>query len=213
MRRFLGCALVAVLAVGCAQPAHVDTVRGPSYTPAPAPATADHLPAGTVLQVRLTQPLGTAHSQVGDGFTAVLDLPVVAQNGQTVLPQGTTLHGRVTGLSPAGGPGYPAAMRLSFEGIAVRGVTHNFEANIVDTDVQVDDGDQLGRAIEHAVAGAAAGAVLGTILRGDLRAAGLGAAIGAGVGTVVSLGTGRTDANLPMGSRRTIQTARHIWLH
>jgi hypothetical protein len=212
MRKIIAGVVIAAVVTGCGRPATVDTAA-PQLSPAPPPATANSLPAGTILEIRLDQPVGTTHSEVGDRFTATVDVPIVAQNGQTAVPAGAKIHGTVTGLSPSASPGSPAAIRLHFDGLMAHGQMHQMSANIVEADVQVDDGDQVGRAVEHAAAGAAAGAILGTILRGDLRAAIPGALLGAGVGTVISLGTAEADANLPAGSRMTIQTTQQVQLH
>lgn len=61
---------------------------------APQPGGALLLPAGTLITVRLNQPLSSDHNQPGDGFTAVLDQPLVA-NGLVVARRGQTAVGRV----------------------------------------------------------------------------------------------------------------------
>jgi hypothetical protein len=214
MRSIATAALVALLAAGCGRQAVVEGAGGPTLSPAAAPATANYLPAGTVMQVRLTQPIGTAHSQTGDRFTATVEVPIVATNGQTVVPQGTVVSGTVLAVAPSAGAAQPAVVRLGFDEITVHGQRRPFAANILETEVQVNgDGGQTPRTGEHAVAGAAAGAVLGTILRGGVRGAVTGAAVGAGVGTVISLGTERADANLPIGTRMTIQSTQHVQIH
>jgi hypothetical protein len=212
MRKTLAGAAMVVTIAACAPGAVVETAAGPMMTPAPAPATADHLPAGTMMQVQLTQPLGTAHSQVGDRFSATVETPIVARNGQTVIPAGAVIQGEVTGITTARA-GQPAAIRLHFDRLQAHGQTHAFSANVVEADVQVADGDPIPRALERAAVGAAAGAVLGMIVMGDLAATLTGAALGAGLGTIISLGTETADANLPVGTRMTIQSAQHVQLH
>jgi hypothetical protein len=209
MRRILAGFMIAATSAACAPGATVETGPATAMTPAPPPATADNLPAGTVMQVRLSQTLGTAESQVGEHFTATADLPIVARNGQTVVQQGALIHGTVTGLS-AGGPTEPAVIRLSFDRIDIQGRSIPFAANILSADVEAVNGNGERRTIEHAIAGAAAGAILGAIIRGDLGAALPGAAIGAGIGTVISLGTASGDARLPIGTVMSIQTTQHV---
>src|SRR5579862_8505787 len=107
---------------GDAQGVTNDAQAAPAPTPAPEPAAEPAqlpptgaggdltLPAGTLITVRLTEPLSSDHNQVGDGFTAVLQQPlvadglVVARRGQTVL--GTVTEavkaGRATGVSHLG---------------------------------------------------------------------------------------------------------------
>ena len=52
------------------------------------------LHAGTLITVRLNDALSSDHSQPGDGFTAVLEQPLVA-NGLVVARRGQTVVGRV----------------------------------------------------------------------------------------------------------------------
>ncbi len=59
------------------------------------------LPAGTLLRVRLTATLSSDHNQVGDGFVAVLDQPLVAQ-GWVVARRGQDVVGRVAVAQKAG---------------------------------------------------------------------------------------------------------------
>jgi len=59
------------------------------------------LPAGTLVMVRLTDPLSSDHNMVGDEFTAVLDQPLVAQ-GWVVARRGQTVIGRVAAAEKAG---------------------------------------------------------------------------------------------------------------
>jgi hypothetical protein len=212
MRKLFAAALLPLVIAGCARPAVVDTTS-PAMAPAPPPATAAMLPAGTVLHTRLTQPLGTGHSQVGDVFTATVDQPIVAQNGATVIPQGAVLHGRVTGVAHSRSPGDPAAIRLDFDRITFSGHSHPMTAAIIDADVHLEDSERPSRPLEHAAAGAAAGAVVGAIIRGDLASILTGAALGAGAGTIISLGTGRMDATLPAGTRMNVQSTQTIHLH
>jgi hypothetical protein len=201
-------AVVLLTMVGCARPATVATEAGPRMTAAPPPATADLLPAGTMMQVSLSQPLGTTTAVVGDRFTATVNAPIIAQNGQTVVPQGTMVQGVVTGLSRSDGPNQPAVIRLHFDGITLRGHTYPFAANILEMDVHVADNDTP--TLQHAIAGAISGGILGAVLRGDRNSILAGAALGAGAGTAISLGTARADANLPVGTRMTVQTTQHV---
>ncbi len=59
------------------------------------------LPAGTLVMIRLTDPLSSDHNKVGDEFTAVLDQPLVAQ-GWVVARRGQTVIGRVAVAQKAG---------------------------------------------------------------------------------------------------------------
>ena len=174
------------------------------------PATADVVPEGTVMDLRLNDRLGTEISRVGEAFTATLADPVTAETGRVAIPAGATVYGTVTGIDGSEGVGDQAAIRLDFDRLEANGQGYDFSAEIVETGVETDrDDDIIG---EETAIGAGAGAALGLILEGDLLAALLGGALGAGAGTAISLGTGDVDAVLPSGTMMTVQTEQRIAL-
>ncbi len=59
------------------------------------------LPAGTLIEVRTTQALSSDRNRHGDGFTAVLEQPLVVQ-GWVVARRGQTVLGRVVDAQKAG---------------------------------------------------------------------------------------------------------------
>ncbi len=69
-----------------------------SAPPRPGPLV---VPAGTLLTVRISQPLSSDHNQPGDGFTAVLQQPLVV-DGLVVARRGQTVDGTVTESVKAG---------------------------------------------------------------------------------------------------------------
>lgn len=201
-----GTAVLLVALAGC-RTAVVET--GPSAQPAPPPPTADAIPAGTNLELQLNQTLNSGDSDVGDRFTATVTRPLIARNGQTVVPAGAVVSGVVTGVKDARRLGDQAAIRLHFDRIGINGKSYPFTANIVDADVRARDTARTGR---DAAIGAAAGAALGAIIGGDLAAALIGGALGAGAGTIISLGLGDVEAELPAGSIMTVQTTQTVAL-
>ena len=91
---------------GAAQPDQApfrDVASGPIDS-APAKARAatpalpfhdtDHLPAGTLLMVRLNDAISTGTAGAPNSFEGTLDEPVVVQ-GKTLLPRGAVVSGRV----------------------------------------------------------------------------------------------------------------------
>ena len=101
-------AAVLLLALGACRSAEVQT--GPPIGAQPAPPTADAIPAGTLLQAELNQTIGTERNRVGDRFTATVTRPLVAQNGQTIVPEGALIHGVITGLDDSDHLGDQAAI-------------------------------------------------------------------------------------------------------
>ena len=89
-----------VCAVGCA------SSNGNTNVPASTPATVSGsargvIPVGQELDVRLQQSLSSATGKVEDRFetTTVVDL---RQDGEVLVPAGSTIRGQVTSVSPAG---------------------------------------------------------------------------------------------------------------
>src|ERR1044071_26271 len=89
---------VAALLSACAQRTQVQSAG--EVSPA-TPSNRNYLPAGTTMNVRLNESLGTVSSKQGDRFTATVTDPVVATNGATAVPAGAELSGHVTGLHSA----------------------------------------------------------------------------------------------------------------
>ncbi|HEX7120713.1 MAG TPA: hypothetical protein VF212_18110 [Longimicrobiales bacterium] len=208
MNTSLKTAAALALALGACRSAEVET--GPAVGVQPAPPTADAIPAGTLMEVELNQTIGTEENRVGDRFTATVTRPLVAQNGQVVVPQGALVHGVVTGLDDSDHLGDQAAIRVNFERITFQGRSYPFAAEVVDTDVETRrDGDA---AVTGAVTGAIAGAALGAVIGGDLEDILIGGALGAGAGTIISLGIGDVEAELPAGTDLALRTTRSISL-
>jgi hypothetical protein len=138
---------------------------------------------------------------------------VVAQNGATVVPSGARIHGRVTGLDNSDHAGEPAAIKVEFDRISMRGTSYPFNAKVTATNLQTRVGDTRSETLRKAGVGAAAGAVLGAVLSGgDLEKILLGGALGAAAGTVISLGGGDVEAVLPAGTRMTLQATQTVAL-
>jgi hypothetical protein len=201
---------VCVLVAACAA-APVETVTPTPGQPAPPPADARAIPGGAVLEVRLDQELSAGRARVGDTFTVRVTEPLVATNGQTVVPENSVVTGLVTGVGPRADGREVAAIRLNFVRISVDGVWHPITANIIRTRVQGGAAAEA-EAAPTIITAAGAGAVLGAILGGELRDMLVGAILGAGAGTIISLGTGDVEPVLPEGTRMTIQTVSTVQL-
>ena len=59
------------------------------------------LKPGTVFRVRLDAELRSDSARVGDRFTTTVADAVISDSGVKLVPAGTTVHGRVTGVSRA----------------------------------------------------------------------------------------------------------------
>ena len=202
----------AVLMSACTQPARIETSSGGDVVTS-APASANTLPSGTMLTARLEQSLGTKSSKVGDKFTATTTKAVVAQNGQTVIPAGATVHGHVTGLHSPTVTGEQAVIRLDFDSLTISGRNYPFEASINSVATEGRTTGSTSATVRSAAAGGAAGAVLGAVISGgDLDKIVAGGLLGAAAGTVISLGRGDVEAVLPAGSTLTVQSTETVAL-
>ncbi len=201
MRTRLLTGLVAGLVlVGCARTTRVESTGDVALSTTPADSRV--LPAGTTVEVTLDREIGTKSSKVGDTFTATVQKDIVAANGEVVVPTGSKVHGKVTGLNNSDHVGEPAAIKIDFERIEVRGQTHPLSAKVTATNLQTRGGDTRDETLKKAGVGAAAGAVLGAVLSGgDLSKILLGGALGATAGTVISLGVGDVEGVLPAGTK------------
>ncbi len=141
------------------------------------------LPAGTEVQVRLSQQLDTGTARTGQSFTGTVTQPVVAE-GRTILAKGATVQGRVKDVVSSGRLKRPASITLSLRSM--------------NTDpLRIDGQSHLLRNAGIIGGGSVAGAIIGAIADGKQGAA-IGAAVGAGAGTATAYMTGKKEIVLPV---------------
>src|SRR5690606_1238130 len=153
MVRIIGCGLVALTLVAGCRSAEVRSDPGASAAGMVMPPTAAHLPVGVPITGRLDQSLSTTSSKVGDQFTVTVTKPVVARNGETAIPAGSTVHGTVTEVASRHA-GDVAYVRLRFDRITVNGRSYPFAADVVATEVQTERGFDRRNPVRGAIAGA-----------------------------------------------------------
>jgi BON domain len=154
-------------------------VQAPPPAPLPPPQKVI-VPAGTQFTVRLNDPLDSERNQVGDTFHGSLSAPIVI-NGETVIPNGADVVGRVADVKSAGRFAGNSVLTLELTSVSMNGRTYNIQTNQWSR-----EGKGEGKNTATKVGGgAAAGAVLGGIIGGGKGAA-IGAAAGAGAGTGVA---------------------------
>jgi hypothetical protein len=107
-----------------------------------AASSAGTLAVGTLLTVRLNDALPGAKSKGGESFTASLDDPVVV-NGNTALPRGTTVRGRVESVRAAAIKGNRGYLRLTLASIRVDGRDVPLETSSLFARGQVASGQRL----------------------------------------------------------------------
>jgi len=149
------------------------------------------VPAGQEFDVRLGTTLNSGTAKVEQRFetTTVADL---MQNGNVVIPAGSTVRGVVSAVDPADRLHRAGSITLSFDELSVRGRTYPLRAmatNVFESGGIREEGGKAG-------IGAGAGAVVGGIV-GGVKGAILGAVIGAGGAIAATEGK---DIELPAGS-------------
>jgi len=154
------------------------------------------LPAGTVLPVTLSSPVGSDTSRVEDPVKATLRRPVLS-NGVQVLPAGTAVLGHVTHAQRSAKVKGRASVGFRFTQIDLpgaggkMGITTSPISRLAPA-TKKQDAAKIG-------AGAAGGAIIGGIVGGGDGAA-KGAAIGGGAGTAVVLSTRGKEVRLGAGA-------------
>jgi len=180
--------------------------------------TNQSVPAGTALMVKLNTTLATFSNRVGDQFQGSLAQPVVL-NGQTMIPAGARIEGRVTKLSePRRISGKPTIGILPEAVIMPTGERYFLDATLIDTNLgQGSDvneegqfkGSGLDRRDKLETGGGAAGGMLIGGLIGGGPGVLIGGAVGAGSATAHWLSKHRS-AILPAGTELTLELNRPL---
>jgi len=162
----------------------------PQPPPPPPPPVKVTIPAGTQLSVRLNDPLDSEKNQVGDTFHGSLSAPIVI-DGETVIPSGADVVGRVANVQSAGRFAGASLLTLELTSMTVNGKTYNLQTNQWSS-----SGEGRGKSTAAKVGGGAAvGAILGGLIGGGKGAA-IGAAAGGAGGTGVAAAQKRNQIKL-----------------
>jgi hypothetical protein len=172
-------------AAGRAQP------RAGAGTQTGTTARAGEIPAGTELDVRLTNQLNSGTATVEDRFEATTLVDFNA-NGRTLVPAGSVMRGVVTSVEPATRTNRTAKMTLSFDQLTVNGRSYPIRGTVT----QAIEGEGIRGEAGRVGTGAGVGAIIGGIL-GGFKGALAGILIGAG-GTLAA--TEGKEVELPQGS-------------
>lgn len=190
----------ALLADNNAPPAPSNQEAPPPPPQAPPPPKKVTIPAGTQLTIRLDNPLDSERNQVGDTFHGSLSNPIVL-DGETVIPSGADVVGRVADVKSAGRFAGNSVLTLELTSLSVNGKTYNIQTNQW---TRAGSGEGKNTATKVGV-GTAAGAILGGIFGGGKGAA-IGAATGAGAGTGVAAAKKGQQIQLPAEAVLNFQT-------
>lgn len=148
--------------------------RVPYYQAPPGPVT---IPAGTVLRVRLMEPLNSAQTQDGAYFQATAANDVY-ENGVLAIPRGAVVTGQVMDVKRSGELKGSEEVRLHLTSVQLGGKSFPLS-----TDLWSSKGpNKTGYTVSNTAGGMLLGALIGAI-----AGRGPGAAIGAGIGAAGGL--------------------------
>jgi hypothetical protein len=179
--------------------------------------TSSPVPAGTALMVRLDTTLATFSNRVGDPFQGRVSQAVII-NGNTLIPVGTTVEGRVTKVNePRRISGKPTIGILAEAVILPTGERYFLDATLVDTNIQGSDVNQEGQfkgsGHDRRDTLETGGGAVGGMIVGGLIGGGPGILIGGAVGatsTTVHWLSKHRSATLPAGTTLTLELNRPL---
>jgi hypothetical protein len=182
------------------------SARKPVPTPPPKPAAAPRsvtVPAGTMLNVRLTQSIDVDASQTGMTFKGIVDDPVMIA-GSIVIPRGASAVLQAVKVEQSGKMKGSDKISLKVNSIGFGGMVHEVATTYVETKGK-GEGKRTARKIGG---GAGLGAIVGGIAGGGEGAA-IGAAIGGVTGAAVASG-GEEHLKLPAETRLQFQLSAAV---
>jgi len=172
-------------------PAAAPAEAAPAPPPPPPPPQKVTIPSGTVVAIRLVDPIDSETSQAGQTFHATLDSPLAVE-GEVAVPSGYDVEGHVVDVQSAGKFAGKSQLTLQLDRIKVGGHYYNIQ-----TSSYHREGASRGKnTAEKVGAGSVIGAIIGGIAGGGKGAA-IGAAAGGGVGGGVQAATKGQQIKLP----------------
>jgi hypothetical protein len=179
----------------------------PKPKPAAAPAAAAPkpitIPAGTAINVRLTQAIDVDASKAGQTFKAIVDDPVM-MGGSVVIPRGATATVQAVQVQQSGTMKGSDKISLKLNTIGFGGFVYQVATGYVET----KGGGEGKRTARKIGGGAGLGAIVGGIAGGGEGAA-IGAAVGGIAGAAVASG-GEEHLKLPAETRLQFQLSAAV---
>ena len=178
------------------------------------------IPRKTDLFIELMRSINSKTAQVGDKFSATVQVPVTL-NDTIIIPVGSYVIGHVEDRKAAGYVKGKAQMLLGFDTVILPdGTTRQIRAVVQSADkYSSDPADETGRveapgnqgkevavgAAKGAATGAITGATIGIFNGRTMRGAGIGSLMGAAGGALIGLLDKGEEVELPKGAGLTIQ--------
>ncbi|HUF03403.1 MAG TPA: LysM peptidoglycan-binding domain-containing protein [Aridibacter sp.] len=177
--------------------------------------------AGERIRVRLEDKITSKSSQPGDRFMSKVTEPVYSTTGVVVIPEGSTVVGRVDAVKPAEKGGKPGTIDVSFIELrlpngnskAINGSLTNLDTDDAKSD---SEGTASGDKMEHRKVifiggGGAGGALIGAAIGGGKGAliGGIAGAVGGLLGERLTKGE---EAEVKAGTEFGIYLNREVYL-
>ncbi len=162
------------------------------------------LPAGTPITIRLQSAVSSASSNAGDGFEGTLDDPIVIE-GQTAIPRGAPVTGRVLAAKASGRLHDPGYLRIALVSLKVDGKPVAIETS----SLFVKGGSHEKRNWAMIGGGTGAGALIGGLAGGG-KGALIGSAVGAAGGAGTAYATGKKEVSFGAERRLTFRLAQAV---
>jgi hypothetical protein len=160
--------------------------------PPPEPPKPIIVPAGTTLTVTVEQTLSSKTSQAGQPFAATLARGVTI-DGQTAIPKGSKVIGRVVSAKERGKIKGEGELSITLTSIAVGGRDYPIQTGTLSSTVK-----GKGKRTAATTGGGAAGGALIGGLAGGGKGAGIGALVGGAAGFIGGAATGNKQVEIPV---------------
>lgn len=173
------------------------------------------VPQGTLMMIRLDQPVNSSTAKMGEVVTATVESPIFV-NDTVAIPAGSQIIGHVASVDAPGHVGKHGSLDIRFDAIKAG----DYNSNPIPIRAHIDNGAKDGvlkgdtytkdviKGVGIAGAGAGVGTLAGLSAGSLIGSAGAGAVFGLGVGALGGIGYAMLrkgkDVQIPSGSRMSV---------
>jgi hypothetical protein len=176
----------------------------PAPKPAPKPAPVRELNAGVKVPTTARDSITSAKNKVGDVVSLKVASDVTGDNGQVVIPAGSTLKARITAIKWSENKSDKGTLKLEPTSVVIDGTPYDVAGSIGTPAMTYKHRGSTAGDIAKPAAGAAAGAVVGGLL-GKGTGAVIGGVVGGAVGTQRMVETKDNDIIVAPGTPVTME--------